>query len=371
MSGKTAAQVPPLNFSGILPTMRVLIVRLSSMGDVVHTLPALTDAARAHPAIRFDWAVDESFADIPAWHAHVGNVFPIDLRAWRAGLSSAAGRVEIKGALKRLRNESYDAIVDLQGEFKSAFVARLARGARYGYDGSSAREWGAHVVYRNRHSVTKGEHSMARMRKLLSQALGYSFDEAAIDYGIDRKRLPPPMPLKTPYVVFVHSTSWASKNWPEQYWQQLAERAAVAGFAVVLPWGSEAERGRSQNIAQGIANAVVLPQLSISEKASIISHAAATVGLDTGLSHIAAALDVPSVTLYGATDPNMCGTVGNNQIRITSEFECVNCHENNCSYTKSPFKPACFESVTPGHVWRQVEQLLAASVKSKHEYQIA
>src|SRR4030095_15216075 len=108
--------------------MRVLIVRLSSMGDVVHTLPALTDAARAIPEIQFDWAVDESFADIPAWHSHVEKVFPVSLRRWRGGLSSARGRAEVKDSLRELRVESYDAIVDLQGEFKSAFIARLAKG---------------------------------------------------------------------------------------------------------------------------------------------------------------------------------------------------------------------------------------------------
>ena len=213
---------------------------------------------------------------------------------------------------------------------------------------------------------------MARMRRLLSQALSYSYDAALIDYGISRERLPPSsLQTEKPYVVFIHSTSWASKNWPEQYWRELAERVAVAGFSVMLPWGSEAECERSHRIAAGVANAIVLPKLSISEKASIISRANATVGLDTGLSHIAAALDVPSVTLYGATDPNMCGTIGRNQIQITSEFECVNCHDTDCSFTKSAFKPACFESMTPDVVWQRLEQMVGAPVKSEPAYQIA
>jgi len=342
------------------------------MGDVVHSLPALSDAARANPTISFDWAVDESFADIPAWHSHVKNIFPIALRRWRGGLGSAAGRSEIKAHLKDLRSEPYDAIVDLQGEFKSAFVARQARGVPYGYDGASAREWGAHFVYRNRFSVAKGEHSMKRMRRLLAQALSYSYDNEVVDYGIDRERLPaPPLKVGAPYLVLIHSTSWTSKNWPEEYWRQLVERVTAAGFSTVLPWGNEAERERSVRIADGFENAVVLQNLSISEKASIIGGAAGTVGLDTGLSHIAAALDVPSVTLYGATDPNMCGTIGKHQIQITSEFECVNCHETVCSFTKSTFKPACFQSVTPEVVWRRLEQLLGASVQSEHAYKTA
>ena len=213
---------------------------------------------------------------------------------------------------------------------------------------------------------------MARMRRLLSEALAYTYDQGQVDYGIARERLPASrLQTEKRYLVFIHSTSWVSKNWPEQYWRELAERATLAGFSVVLAWGSEAERERSHRIANGVANVIVLPKLSISEKAAIISRATATVGLDTGLSHIAAALAVPSVTLYGATDPNMCGTIGKNQIQITSEFECLNCHETECSFTKSAFKPACFEGVTPEVVWRRLEQLPGASLKSERAYQIA
>ncbi len=342
------------------------------MGDVVHALPALTDAARANPEIQFDWAVDEAFADIPAWHSYVEKVFPVALRRWRAGLSSGQGRAEVKNSLRALRGQSYDAIVDLQGEFKSAFVARLAKGKRYGYDGASAREWGAHIVYGQKIGVPKGTHSMSRMRKLLSGALGYAYDQTTIDYAIKRERLLKlPLNIDRPYVVFIHSTSWASKNWPAQYWRELAASVTADGFTVVLPWGSEVERERSVRIAAELPNRVVLPQLSISEKASIIGAASATVGLDTGLSHIAAALGVPSITLYGATDPSLCGAIGENQIHIKSDFECVGCHQTDCSFMKSSFKPACFEFLTPAMVWRRLEQLLGTSVKSDRIYQTA
>src|SRR2546423_1588629 len=175
--------------------MRILIVRLSSMGDVVHTLPALTDAARADSSIRFDWAVDEAFADIPPWHRNVDVVFPVALRRWRREMSSTAGRAEVTTFLKSLRDNRYDGIVDLQGEFKSALIARLSKGTRSGYDGASAREWGAHLLSHQKFTVQKGTHSMRRMRELLSQALQYSYDEELADYGIDVNRLAP-APLK-------------------------------------------------------------------------------------------------------------------------------------------------------------------------------
>lgn len=342
------------------------------MGDVVHTLPALTDAARAHPGIQFDWAVDDSFADIPAWHSHIAQVFPVDLRRWRRGLRSATGRSELGEHLKGFRSNYYHAVVDLQGEFKSAFVARLAKGTRYGYDGASAREWGAHTAYQKKIAVPKGVHSMVRMRQMLSQALSYSYDEALVDYGIRRERLPaPPFQVDRPYIVLVHSTSWRSKNWPEPYWRQLGERATAAGFAIVLPWGNESERERATRIANNDPHAFVLPKLSIAEKAAIISRATATAGLDTGLSHIAAALNVPSVTLYGATDPNLCGAIGENQVHIQSDFECIGCHETDCSFKKSSFRPACFEHVDPAKVWRRLEEMVASSVKSEQHYKTA
>ncbi|MEO8435176.1 MAG: lipopolysaccharide heptosyltransferase I [Pyrinomonadaceae bacterium] len=342
--------------------MRVLIVRLSSMGDVVQTLPAVSDAARAIPDIRFDWAVDESFAQVPAWHARVENVFPSGLRRWGKDLTQAIKSGEAADFLKRLRLTKYDAIVDLQGEWKSALILRLAKGPRHGYDSSSVHEWGAHNAYQRKYSVPKREHSIQRMRQLLAKALGYTYVKDEVDYGVDRSRLPPtPLALTSPYLVFVHSTSWSSKVWPEFYWQELTSAATNAGFQVILPWGSTAEHERSLRIAGGNQRVTVLPQLSIAEKAAILAGAAATVGLDTGLSHIAAAFDIPSVTIYGATDPFLVGATGRHQTHVVSDFECVKCHEVECTYGKpAAFKPACFIGVTPDQVWLELQKLLTA-----------
>jgi heptosyltransferase I len=349
--------------------MRVLIVRLSSMGDVVHTLPALSDAARAIPGLRFDWAVDEAFAQIPAWHPSVDKVFPSALRRW--GWTAPLNE-EFESFRKTLRQEHYDLIVDLQGEFKSALIARLARGVRCGYDLDSVHERGAQLVYRKKFNVARGAHSIQRMRQLLAQALGYSYAKDDVDYGIDRARLQPaPVELSEPYLVFIHSTSWESKNWPETYWQELTRKATGAGYRVVLPWGDESERERSVRIAGGSDSVTVLPKLSISEKALIIKRAAASVGLDTGLSHIAAALGVPSVALYGATDPLLCGTVGDRQLHIASDFECVKCHEGKCFYNKpSEFKPACFVSITPELVWIELQEIMSQKTTREESYQL-
>jgi len=340
--------------------MRVLIVRLSSMGDLVQTLPALTDAAKAIPGIRFDWVVDQSFAQVPSWHPAVDAVIASDFRGWGRSWRKSLERKGPQSFLKKLRAHKYDFIVDVQGEFKSALAARVAKGVRAGYDARSIHERGAHVVYRRRFSVPKGQHSIKRMRRLLSLTLGYDYDEGILDYGIERARLPQsPVNASEPYLVFIHSTSWTSKNWPEEYWRALTMRATEVGLRVILPWGDEPERQRALRIAQGQPGATVLPQLSISDKAAIISGARATVGLDTGLSHIAAALDVPSITIYGATDPLLVGATGRYQVHLASAFECVKCHEHECFYQgATEFKPACLVEITVERVWRELQGLL-------------
>ena len=326
------------------------------MGDIVQTLPALSDAARAFPGISFDWIVDESFAQVPGWHQNVERVIPGAFRRWRKNWRKAFKSGEPQSFLKQVRAQKYDYIVDVQCELKSALSARLARGPRYGYNRLAVHEWGAQFAYQKKLFVSKNQHSMQRMRQLLAGALGYEYEESQIDYGIDRSRLGPVLiELPKRFVVFIHSTSWTSKVWPDFYWQELLTKVTSAGYSVVLPWGDEAERQRAVRIAAGNDKAVVLPPLSISEKAAIIARAAATVGLDTGLSHIAAALDIPSITIYGATDPRLVGATGKHQLHFGSSFECVGCHEIECKYTgPAEFKPACLVEIKPEHVWQKL-----------------
>lgn len=341
--------------------MRVLIVRLSSMGDLVQTLPALTDAARALPEIRFDWVMDESFAQVASWHPRVETVIESAFRRWRRAPRHALKSGELRAFWRKLRQQKYDLIVDVQGELKSALAARLARGPRTGYDRRAVHEWGAQFMYGRQFFVAKEQHSIQRMRQLLAQALAYSYDERTLDYGIDRTRLGPvKLPLPAPYVVFIHSTSWASKCWALEYWQELATQATRAGLGVVLPWGNEAERRRAMQIAGLNRRAFVLPPMSITEKGAVIARAEATVGLDTGLSHIAAALDIPSVTLYGATDPHRCGALGGNQIHLTADFACLNCHQSTCTYKgATAVSPACLAGIKPARVWLALQQLMS------------
>jgi lipopolysaccharide heptosyltransferase I len=170
-------------------SMRILVVRLSAMGDLVQTLPALTDAAKAIPGIKFDWVVDESFAQVPSWHSHVESVFPAALRRWGKNWVDAFQSGEPQALVKRLRARNYDLIIDVQGGFKSAIASWLAKGLRAGHDRRGVHDWGAQFFYQKQIAVPKGMHSILRMRRLLAASLGYPFPHTDADYGIVRDRL--------------------------------------------------------------------------------------------------------------------------------------------------------------------------------------
>ena len=224
--------------------MRVLLVKMSSLGDVVHALPAITDAA-AH-GVRFDWVVEEAFAAIPRLHPAVDQVLPIGWRRWRGNLPRY--HRELNAFRARLRSRRYDLVLDAQGLVESAAVTAFARGTRkVGFSWSSAREAAATLVYDRRIHVAKGQHAIVRLRRLFAQALGYPTPglDAELDYGISPGRLG----SENGPCVLLHGTTWDSKLWPVAFWRSLAIRAIGDGFSLVLPVGSDLELARSRAIA--------------------------------------------------------------------------------------------------------------------------
>lgn len=329
--------------------MRVLIVKTSSMGDVIHTLPAVTDASRQLTGIRFDWVVEEGFAEIPSWHPSVGEVIPIGLRRWRRQPLQALRSGEWRAYRQRLRRRRYDAVIDAQGLLKSALLATLpARGPGFGLDRRSAREPLAALVYRHRISVPKGQHAVERVRQLFAAALGYEVPEGRGEYGIAR-HFPPA--TGTRRLFFVHGTTRHDKHWPEEYWRALARMAADRGWQVELPQAGDAELARARRIAEGIAGVAVLPPLDLGGIAARVAAADAVVSVDTGLSHLAAALDRPNVVLFGPTEPGLVGGYGRRQLCLkASDFPPVERRTD----------PAIFAPLTPERVWSGLEQVLAA-----------
>ncbi|MBH3471395.1 lipopolysaccharide heptosyltransferase I [Pseudomonas putida] len=348
--------------------MRVLIIKTSSLGDVIHTLPALTDAAYAIPGIRFDWVVEEGFAEIPGWHPAVDQVIPVAIRRWRKNLWQTLKSGEWKAFKQRVRERKYDLVIDAQGLVKSAWLTRYVKAPVAGLDRYSAREGWASRFYDRRLSVATGQHAVERVRQLFAMALAYDLPEGIGDYGLDLERLQ--LPPAAPYVVFLHGTTWATKHWPEAYWRELAERMGRRKLEVRLPWGNAAEKARAERIAQGLNNCQVLPKLNLAGVARVLAAAKACVAVDTGLGHLAAALDVPTISLFGPTNPGLTGAYGRTQIHQASDWPCAPCLQKKCTYKPSADDlrrfdlkrewPLCFTRLNPEHVAGRLSALLLA-----------
>ena len=210
--------------------MRILLIKTSSMGDVIYTLPALTDASLAIKNISFDWVVEKPFAEIPAWHPNVKKVIPVELRRWRKNILARDTRLAFGEMCSELIKEPYDLILDAQSLVKSALLTYFARGKRVGLNFRSAREPLASFAYQRKYKVNFYQHAVSRMRSLFSQALGYALPDTGPDFGLAKNTFPA-IVTDQPYLVFLHGTTWSSKQWPEEYWISLAKLATRQGCA--------------------------------------------------------------------------------------------------------------------------------------------
>jgi heptosyltransferase-1 len=284
----------------------ILFIKTSSLGDVIHHMPALTEARKTRPDARFTWLVEEAFAPLVRLHPAVAEVIPVAWRRWRKSLYAPTTLGEIAGSLRAIRAARYDEIVDSQGLLRSAVIARLAHGRRHGYDASSIREPLAAMFYDVRHRVSRDLHAVERNRILSGLALGYT-PQGAPDFGLERARFPS---SGERYAVLLHATARPEKQWPEAHWIALGQALGGAGVDLVLPWGTEAERARSTRIAAALPRARVGERAPLDTVARLIASAQFVVGVDTGLLHLAAALGVPLVAIFAGSKPGLTGPVG-------------------------------------------------------------
>lgn len=277
--------------------MKILIVKTTSMGDVIHALPAVHDLSVAFPEAQIDWVVERSFSDIPRLSDHVSNVHEVAVRQWRKNLFSRQTWSEISRVRKRIENEHYDLVIDLQGLLKSAWIARWARSVIAGYDSESIKEPIASRFYNKRYRVSKSLLAMTRCRALTALALGYDYTKMPLSFGMkdfSEKR------SEHPYAVFLVNTSRETKLWDQERWIALAKAVfQTQGTEVRLFWSSEVERQRVEYIAKASGDFChVMPRLAIGECARWIQTAKFAIGVDTGLTHLAAATAVPTVGLF-------------------------------------------------------------------------
>jgi heptosyltransferase-1 len=291
----------------------VLFIKTSSLGDVIHHMPAVTEARARRPDARLAWVVEEAFAPLVRLHPALDLAIPVAGRHWRQTMARPATWRSIAAFRQALRARRFDEIIDTQGLFfKSALIARYARGRRHGYDAQSIKEPAASWLYDVRHRVEWNQHAIARNRALTAQALGYA-PEGPPDFGLDRAHLTGA--AAAPYGILLHATARPEKQWPADNWRRLAA-ALGSDVDLVIPFGTAAERERAERIASATARAQVPAHAPLDAVARLIAGASFAVGVDTGLLHLAAALGVPLVAIFTASEPGLTGPVGSGTIEV-------------------------------------------------------
>jgi heptosyltransferase I len=315
--------------------LKILLVKLSSLGDVLHTLPVVNDIKTALPDAQIDWAVEASFAGVVRRCDGVNRVITCELRKWRKALLSTETRQAWGAFIADLQREPYDAVIDLQGLTKSAVVSKLAKlsstGKRYAManrtDGSSYEaptRWLADEAIQLKPHV----HAVQRAREVCAQALRYKLAENAIfspkyrllsgvNIASEAINSIAKMGAKTT-IIFAHGSSREDKLWPVSHWVALGQRLNAAGFGIALAHGSAAEEQRSLDIANQLSNAVAWPRLGIDALVDAMAGAAGLVGVDSGLSHMAVALDVPHVQIYNFDTAWRTGPIGSGDLKVSA-----------------------------------------------------
>ena len=290
----------------------ILFIKTSSLGDVIHNMPAVTEAKRQKPDVRIAWVVEENYAPLAALHPAVAEVIPVAVRRWRRRFFLWSSWREAKNFLIRLRSRRYDAVIDTQGLARTALISLLTRGPRHGYDADSIRERVASFAYNVKHAAPRSDHAIARNRALAAASLGFTV-EGAPDFGLDRQALAGV--TRIPYGIFLHATAQQVKEWPEENWLALA-RAIEGDTGLLLPFGSSAEKERADRLAAQLENTRVPIGRAIDDMARMIAGASFVIGVDTGILHLAAALGVPLVGIFCGSEPALTGPVGSGRIEV-------------------------------------------------------
>jgi len=345
---------------------KILIVRLSSLGDILHLFPAVSDLRRHYPEAEIHWLVEPAFAELAGWHSGVDKVITVPLRS-RKKIWWKIPALLIK-LRQQLLAENYDAVLDAQGLLKSALLARLAGSAVFGFAAGSARESLASRFYQKTAKIPNGLHIIEKNRSLVAAIFDADISQPA-DFGLNEFRL---QRLRAelddelkditsqPYILLLHGTTWNSKYWPETYWQELIRLLTQRGWRCLLPWGNEEERQRARRlIVAGNGRAQLLPKQTLTELASVAVHARAFVSVETGIGHLAAALDIPGVMLHGPTDPDYSGILGKACRHITSGIYCSPCLRRDCPRIQTAQEvPPCQKEIRPQQIYQECLALI-------------
>lgn len=348
----------PIDFDCLYESfkMKILIVKLSSLGDILHLFPAISDLHGKFPEAEIHWLVEPAFAEVAGWHSAISKIIPIALRAHKkAWWKIPALLMKLK---KKLCAEKYDLVLDAQGLLKSALMAKLAGTPIYGFHADSAREPVAAWFYQKTAKVSESLHVIEKNRQLVAQI--FSVEQSKIaDYGLEKFRQQLieselPFTLKEipkQSIVLLHGTTWNSKYWPEPFWVELITLLTQQGWRCLLPWGNEVELQRANRLQKaGGEHAIVLPKLSLTELMNVLIHAQTFVSVESGIGHLAAALDIHGVMLHGPTSPDYSGILGKHCQHLTSGVNCSPCFKRDCPILNGKNVPPCQQAIAPRRV---------------------
>jgi heptosyltransferase-1 len=328
---------------------RILIVKLSSMGDVIHALPILSDIKNALGDVSIDWLTEPAYACLLESHPLINRVLTVPLRKHKGHLLQFYKSQEAQAIRKYFKSHPYDVIIDAQGLLKSALLSRWAKGTRCGYDKNSCREPLSSRLMHRRFAVAKDQHAVTRMRQLAAQALDYPCPTAPPDYQLNQS--PKKSEHTTPTIMLMPFTTWPSKHWPQAHWQSLIKQLAPTNN-LLIAWGSQDEKQQADNYCQDIDTAQPIPPSSIADMKSLLENCDAFIAVDTGFAHLATALDLPGIALMGPTDKRQSGPLGSKQFAMDINLPCRPCHKRICplTYQAEALRPACMADIKPENV---------------------
>jgi heptosyltransferase-1 len=345
--------------------MRVLIVKVSALGDVVHTLPVIDYLHHVAPGIEVDWVVEEGNREILEGNPLIRTVHLVRTRAWRKSLLSPKSWREMATVRRALREANYDIAFDLQGNLKSGLITWLSGAARrYGFDRDAVRE-STNLIFTNnqvslRHQDT---HVTNRALRIVSIPFGRDYTGMVLNSDI---YTPPDDDVAAEVLLstfddglvflFHSGTTWSTKLWHEEGWIELGKLllASFPGSTILLSWGNDSERDVAGRISEGIGKkARILPKMSLKGFCALLKKIDLVVGGDTGPVHIAAIVGTPTVSFYRATDPERNGPHGAHHVLIQSPFECRSCLNKECDRDQQ-----CRESISAEAMLKAVEGAL-------------
>lgn len=337
--------------------MKVLLVKTSSLGDLIHCMPAVQELSIQRPDIELHWLVEEAFVDIPQWHPFVKKVHAYANRRWRKSKFSRQTRREVNDLKSQLRVENFDRVIDAQGLFKSALPTRWLKATTYGYDKLSIREPIATWFYDQKFNQDLQKPAIDRNRALFAWVFSYTSQEK-VDFGLSIVQPQSTQQLSKPYSIFLHGTNWPSKVLPYLHWVELAQQMSQKQVSVYLPWSNDEERVRAEGIAENFETGVyVLDKTSLSHLAYYLQEAQSVIGCDTGLSHIAGACSTPTVAVYGASNSELTGIVGEHVKSLQVLKSCSPCMKSICSLTEDQTNIPCYADITPEQIEHELINL--------------